>query len=189
MRDPVERAYSDYRMAVRTPGHKWAGESAPYHTFEEMARAEMSKFDDCILRQSGVAHVDIVRTCFGHDSDRFTRGIYDYQINSWVSFYAQDRQFFCFIHSEYLFNHHDEAMSVIAEFIGLAPYDWAAHSVHAGDGSYKYNQSTSLQSIDSEVVSELQAFFQRHGSRYYDLVRVHGYHGCLPESENNHMGA
>ena len=183
LREPIARAYSHWKMAkeftdLKLPGQEWAYNLVSRNaTFESRALEMMGKFDKCIGKQPASASgVENWIACQNQANKAFLRSVYDQQINMWREAFPDDS--FCVLDDDYLRNSQTQAMTAVARFIGLSQFNWSLLDVHPHD---HYTSEKAALPIDPAVVQQLNDFFARHGTIYYDHVKANGFWGCRPD--------
>ena len=186
LRDPVERLFSDWNMMIGRKinarnKHEKIDEALAiatnFDSFEDMARAAMREFEQCY---NGATQTpwETMNQCFKGKAYRLSISLYDITLDTWMQ--AFPHEYFCLVHSDFLFSNSSDAMKIVSDFIGLEPFDWKQYDIHANQGGYSKRNPDALKDVDPDVVRQLREFFARHGSKYYDLVSQHGFHGCRP---------
>ena len=187
LRDPVERLFSDWNMMmgrrlVAQKKHEKIDDvlaaSTDFAGFEDMALTAMKEFEQCFSATQSTT--ETMSLCFRGKAYRLTISMYDIALETWMHAFPHEQ--FCLVHSDFLFRNSTVAMGVVSDFIGLEPFDWGQFDIHANQGGYSKRNPDALKDVDPMVIAQLREFFARHGTKYYDLVSQHGYHGCRPAS-------
>jgi hypothetical protein len=151
LRDPVERAYSDYQMVTRK------GREAL--TFEEaMGAAEKVQPPD----EEGEARDSLGGARQGY----LSRSIYVDQLLRWREFFPTEQMLV--LKSEDFFDDPKETLKVILEFLGLPEWEPAAEELEGG----KRNEGRYEQQMDPSTRRRLEEYFEPHNRRLYDLLGV-----------------
>ena len=179
IRDPVRRVYSDWNQARGLTGHPWVDATAGYVPFNVTIEKILTGVDFyCPVLGTDMSNSELVNCLIEH-AERLAISLYDLAIDMWIDAFAPKHHFFCIVGSEFLFSNMTQAMDVISDFIGLTQFDWNQYKVHANEGEY----DSDFDHVEEGVIAKLRAFFRKYGSKYYDIVNIHGYHGCLPDVE------
>ena len=199
LRDPIARAFSHFRFAetraeeaeerydiavsrnLTNPGRPWFADAVDgYASFEEKINDLLDDFEGCERNHTTLPEGELFLTCFGDDTtNMLRRSMYDPQIDLWLDLFP--RQDFCIISQELLLNHKAEALTTVANFIGLPRFDWRKAEESRGHSAAPDGPDADENlPIEPRVLKRLQKFFAKHGTRWWDLVKAHGYHGCRP---------
>jgi hypothetical protein len=141
LRNPVDRAYSQYQMNVRK-GYE------PL-SFEEALAAEPQR-----LREAG----DWSTTQWRYSSYA-TRGLYAEQLDWWLAEFPREQ--LLVLKSEAFFERPDEGIQQALAFLGLPAWSPQQFEVH-NPGSYGQ--------MKPETRQRLAAYFAPHNRRLYDLL-------------------
>ena len=101
--------------------------------------------------------------------------LYDAPIDTWLR--AFPKHMFCIISNDFLRFKAPSALQLVGQFAGLSEHDWTSVGVKY---VHDHGAKPSLP-ISDPVQQRMRAFFQRHGSLYYDHVAEHGFWGCRPD--------
>lgn len=148
LRDPVERAFSHYRHAVRTGREKLSFEDA-LDAEEKRLAGEHRK----LVTVPG--YYSFAHQWYSYQS----RGLYAEQLERWWESF--DRQRLLVLKAEDLFDDPAATMTRVLEFLGMPPRDLGLlpHR-NRGDG----------ETIRPDTRAELQRFFDPHNQRLYRLL-------------------
>jgi hypothetical protein len=149
LRNPVERAYSDYQMMVR--------KGRETRTFEEAIEAE-----EAILRgEGGKLLEDEHYTSLDHQRFSYlAKSVYADQLLRWSKFFAKEQ--IVVLKSEDLFEHPQRTLSAVFTFLDLP--EWELELVdrrNAGDYAGEMNPATRRR---------LEEYFEPHNRRLYDFL-------------------
>jgi hypothetical protein len=145
LRDPVERAYSDYQMVAR--------KDREHKTFEEaIGLQEPAEAGD--------------RAALSEDSEYLSRGVYVDQLLRWTEFF--DREQLLVLKSEDFFENHTETLEVVLEFLGLPEWEPEASELEGG----KRNAGRYGEEMDPSTRRRLEEYFAPHNRRLYDFLGV-----------------
>lgn len=154
LRDPVDRAYSDYNHKVRE-GREPLG-------FEEAVAAEEKRLAgerEKMLADEGYQSVNYRRYSY------LSRGIYADQIEEWNRYFARDQMLV--FKSEDFFADPLRTLAASLEFLELPRWkprnqDPASNLDARHEGSY--------ETMNPEIRQRLEAYFEPHNRRLYDYL-------------------
>ena len=156
LRDPVERAYSLYQMAMRN------GWETTTTTFEEALGAEqavrpLGKGDEASERKDYLALND--------DSWYLSGGIYVDQLVCWASFFSDEQMLV--LKSEDFSERPQETLKLVLDFLELPDWEPKTHALHKKRhiGGYK-------QEMQPATRRRLQEYFEPHNRRLYKFLGV-----------------
>ncbi len=149
LRDPVERAWSHYRMAVR--------KERAARPFAEVVDEHMRRIGDRAsidLREEWKAH-------FGEEGDKpyLSKGIYADAVENWLESYPRDR--IHVIHSADLFERPADTYARVLGFLGLRAWRPASFG--------RFNAERE-EPLDPELRRRLASFFRPHNERLFELI-------------------
>ena len=148
-------------------------------SFDLSITKELDDYEACARQHTELNATQLYVRCFTDESRYYIlgRSLYDTQVQIWLDtgFNMSD---FCFISQELLLYNHTAALSIVSEFVGLAPFNWDALNVTAHSSSPVGPNAKEELPIDPVVLTRLRAFYARHGTYYWDHVRKHGFAGC-----------
>jgi Sulfotransferase domain len=159
LRNPVDRAYSDYQQGVRL--------GRETRRFEEAIQAEKSEIigkDEITPREGRIGPTDA--RC-----QYLRRGIYVDQLLHWTKFFTKDQ--ILVLKSEDFFEHTPETLKVVLKFLGLSPPSspklrtdfrgWLRNKRHKGE----YQQGMS-----SVTRRQLEEYFEPYNRGLYEYLDV-----------------
>jgi hypothetical protein len=134
LRDPVERAWSLYRLRCQ-----WGHES---RTFDEAVGAELAgDFTDEVVYD---AHWEI---------PYLKSGLYAAQLRPWIEVFGRDRVLI--VDSEDLFNQPSDVLTEIQEFMGITPVDLSFPHINAATDQTPSRAIERVQGYYDESDAEL----------------------------------
>ena len=159
LRNPVDRAYSDYQQAVRL--------GRETRRFEEAIQAEKREIigkDEILQREGRIGPTDA-------RYQYLRRGIYVDQLLHWTQFFTKDQ--ILVLKSEDFFERTPETLKVVLKFLGLSPTSspkprtdfrgWLRNKRHKGE----YQQGMS-----SVTRRQLEEYFEPYNSKLYEYLDV-----------------
>lgn len=148
LRDPVRRAYSEYKMAVE----KW-NERLSFASALDVEKDRLEGANKTI-RHGGNSH--------NHKTFSYaSRGLYHEQIQVWLKHF--DRKQICFVKSEDFRSYTEEGLEEIHNFLGLAPRKlWAVRLYNEGKSGAFFE--------DEETFERLKRFFMKDQENLADLL-------------------
>jgi Sulfotransferase domain len=150
LRNPVDRAYSDYQMMVRR-GFESRG-------FEEVVEAEEARLRDAKHKLLEDEHND----SFEHQRFSYlTRGIYVDQLLCWSRFFSKEQMLV--LKSEDFSKHPQDTFRLVFDFLGLP--DWEPETWKVRKKSGKHDQK-----MDPATRRLLEEYFEPHNRRLYDFL-------------------
>jgi Sulfotransferase domain len=151
LRNPVDRAYSDYQQRVRKGGEP--------RTFEEAIEAEKT----WSLGEEGKASEHEVHASL-YDARHWylSKGTYADQLPRWSKFFGDEQMLV--LKSEDFFERTPETLKLVLDFLDLP--DWEPDSWEIrGQGTYK-------QKMDPATRQRLEEYFEPHNQRLYEYLGV-----------------
>lgn len=148
LRDPVDRAYSQYQMQVRRRGETLSFEEAL--ALEEMelpAELHRARDDPSYISPSGFRRSYVAR------------GLYAAQLERWLELFPRERVLV--LSSEELLTEPDAAMATIASFLGVP--EWKAPR-------YPRRSTGSYEPMADETRERLARTFEQHNRRLEELL-------------------
>ena len=165
LRNPVERAYSDYQHVVRR-----SQEPLP---FEEAIRLEEAAIrggkSQPFRNRSGKrrgATEEGVGVDLGDHRGYLSRGIYVDQLLRWRRFFPEERMLV--LKSEELFARTPEVLKPVLDFLTLPEWELEAR----GRTRQKRNEGDYERRIDPTTREWLERFFEPHNQRLYEYLEV-----------------
>jgi hypothetical protein len=140
LRNPVDRAYSQYQMRLRRVGED---------SFEEAIDEELTR-----LPSNG----ELPGPEKGHHA-YLPRGVYADQLRRWLAVFPREQ--FLVLHSEAFFARPDEGLLRTLAFLGLPHWSPAEFEVHNPGAYLEMNPATRRR---------LQEFYAPHNHRLYELL-------------------
>jgi hypothetical protein len=155
LRNPVERAYSDYQMVAR--------KDREHKTFEEAIGLEGPA-------EVGKAHPKEGETPEAEDlavlnegSEYLSRGVYVDQLLRWSRFF--DKQQILVLKSEDFFESPQSTLKLVLEFLGLPEWE-----PEPSELENKRNEGRYGQEMDPATRRRLEEYFEPHNKRLYDFL-------------------
>jgi hypothetical protein len=159
LRDPVERAYSDYQMVAR--------KDREHKTFEEaiglQEPAEAGKSRP--LGKDGQNSEGEDRAVIDEDSEYLSRGVYVDQLLRWSEFFPREQ--ILVLKSEDFFERPQDTLKVVLDFLELPEWEPEASGLQN-----KRNAGTYGQGMDPATRLRLEEYFEPHNRRLYDFLGV-----------------
>ena len=157
LRNPVERAYSDYQMVARKDReHKTFEEAIGLEEPTEAGKARP-------LGKEGDASEGEDRAVLDEDSEYLSRGVYVDQLVRWSEFFSKEQMLV--LKSEDFFEHPQETLRVVLEFLGLPEWEPEAEELMGG----KRNEGR-YEEMDPATRRRLEEYFEPHNQRLYDYL-------------------
>ena len=153
LRDPVERAYSDYQMVAR--------KDREHKTFEEAIGLEEPTEEGGGENPEDEEHVGL-----NEDSEYLARSIYIDQLLRWSEFFPREQ--LLVLKSEEFFDDPKETLKVVLEFLALPQWEPGFEELEGG----KRNEGRYEQEMDPSTRRRLEEYFEPHNRRLYDLLGV-----------------
>jgi hypothetical protein len=151
LRDPVERAYSDYQMVAR--------KGRETLTFEgTIGAAENVQRPD----KEGEVRASLGGARHGY----LSRSIYVDQLLRWREHFPTQQ--LLVLKSEDFFENPKETLKVVLEFLDLPEWEPGAEELEGG----KRNEGRYEQEMDPSTRRRLEEYFEPHNRRLYDLLGV-----------------
>jgi Sulfotransferase domain len=156
LRNPVDRAYSDYQQVVR--------KGRETRTFDETVEAALEEAKQHPLDRRYAypyeAYSDSVDVC--SQSGCLLKGLYVDQLQHWAKFF--DREQMLVLQSESFFAGMPETLEPVLNFLGLPDWEPEATKVR--------NKGTYEQGMDPATRQRLEEFFEPHNQRLYEYLGV-----------------
>ena len=149
LRNPVERAFSNYNHMVRTG---FEGE-----TFERAIELESVRTEG---EFSKMLNKDYSYSFKHHHYSYLSRSIYHIEISRWLQYFKKDD--FIFLNSDDLYSNTAETYQNVLSFLGLEPYK----DVHFS----KLNSGGDYSMINEKTKSKLNDFFKPHNEKLFRLI-------------------
>ena len=151
LRNPVDRAYSDYQHTVMQ-GLETLGFSEALELEGERLRGEKER----ILADESYRSINYRRYSY------FARGIYVDQLEDWHRYF--DSQQLLILKSEEFFDRTSETLDLVLDFLGLPERDFEIVGLR--------NEGTYSEPMDFETRRWLQKYYEPHNKRLYEYLGV-----------------
>jgi hypothetical protein len=150
-RNPVDRAYSQYRFSTRR-GYEFA-------SFEEALRQEPLRLKkakrECLKRKKHLSQSTVYR-----ELSYRRRGLYAQQLKVWIErFPKRNIWVLC---TEELNNQPDSTLEKVTRFLGVSEYNF--------DTRERHHQSPEYSDMSPMVRRDLVDYFKPHNQKLYSLV-------------------
>jgi hypothetical protein len=141
LRNPVDRAYSQYRMRVRRD-------------------AETLSFEEAIAKESErmSASDDPASVAWRHHS-YVKRGLYAEQLERWMSVFPRER--FLILKSEDFYENPERILHDTQKYLGLRPWS---------PGNFKAYHMSEYDDMEPDTRKRLGEYFAEHNKRLYALL-------------------
>ena len=150
MRNPVERAYSNYHHMVRTKREPLS--------FEDAIAAEEERLAGTVEAIKANPNASLKHF---FNFSYLARGRYIEQIENWLQYYPQEQ--FLFLRSEDMFEQPAEMFAQIANFLSLPDFDLKKYP-NANPGGYK--------PMKDETRAKLVEYFRPYNERLYTRLGI-----------------
>jgi hypothetical protein len=150
LRDPVDRAYSQYRMQVRGFGLEETGsfeEALELETAELPAQLERAGADPSYVSPDGFRRSYVAR------------GLYAQQLERWLGLFPRDR--LLVLASEDLRRDPRASMEIVADFLGVPRFD---------DATYGLRSVAEHEPVPPALRERLAQAFEPHNRRLEELL-------------------
>jgi hypothetical protein len=147
LRNPVDRAYSDYHLVAR--------KGREPRSFEEVVGLEGDEISEGGENRAG---------SFDDNSMYFSRGVYVDQLLRWVEFY--DKEQLLVLKSEDFFESPLVTLKVVLDFLDLPALEGEASEIIPN----KRNEGHYEQEMDPATRRRLEEYFEPHNQRLYDFL-------------------
>ena len=175
LRDPIVRAYSEFRFCKATPHYCNIDGLNANSTFEALINATLNKFSGCFESDNPVDY------CLSH-SEVIKPGFYDFHIEQFMQ--GIPHTSLCVISNDFLATDQHKVLSIVEKFVGLDPFDWS--SLEVSTDAEKITKSKHLGETADElpvspsILKRLRDVFHEQPHVYYDHVKEWGFYGCRP---------
>jgi sulfotransferase family protein len=149
LRNPVNRAYSDYQMSVRTGGE--------HRTFEEAVGADKKARP---LGKGDEAPEHERPTGLDDNSEYLSRGVYVDQLLRWSKFFSKEQMLV--LKSEDFFERPQETLKAVLDFLELPEWEPQGWEIRK-KGEYEEEMNPSTRRL-------LEEYFEPHNRRLYDYL-------------------
>jgi hypothetical protein len=150
LRNPVDRAYSEYQHQVRK-----GVETLKFEEATEAEEARMRSERDKMLEDEHLAGFQ--------GFSYLSRGVYVEQLLRWSEFFSREQMLV--LKSEDFFERPQETLKTILEFLDLPDRELGASEL-----GNKLNKGGYEQEMDPATRRRLEAFFEPHNRRLYDYL-------------------
>jgi hypothetical protein len=151
-RDPVERAYSQFRDGRAEGVEECESFAEAVAKEEERLRPELARIAaDPMYRSWNFARWSYLR-----------RSRYDEQIEPWLALFPREQ--FLFLKAEDMFADPQQALDATHEFLGLPP--------HRPEHIRRLNVTPGRSSLPDDVREDLVEYFRPHNERFYELTGI-----------------
>ena len=148
LRNPVERAYSDYQQVARKGRETLAFEEAIGAAVEGSTPGEENE----------------ARTALADARHRYlSRGIYVDRLLRWTKFF--DKEQLLVLKSEDFFENPQDTLKVVLEFLGLPEWEPTAEELGG-----RRNKGAYEEGMDPATRRRLEEYFEPHNQRLYDFL-------------------
>ena len=149
LRNPVDRAYSDYQNRLRE-GNEFLGFEEAIEAEEERIKGEKEK----MLADEGYSSASHRRHSY------LARGVYVDQIKEWHNHFDPDQ--LLVLKSEDFFKNTRKMMQLVCDFLGLP--EWDGGNFGQGKNRRRYNP------MSPTIREKLESYFEPHNQRLYDYL-------------------
>lgn len=155
LRNPVDRAYSDYQ-------HKYREGREPLRSFQEAIEAEENRLRG--EREKMLADEDYASPNHRRFS-YLSRGVYVDQLKEWRKYFDEDQ--LLVLKSEDFLERPSETLASVHDFLGLP--EWETGDL---DDDAEVSHKASYRALDPAVRQRLEIFFEPHNQRLYEYLGV-----------------
>ena len=155
LRNPVDRAYSDYQ-------HKYREGREPLTSFEAAIEAEGQRLrgeKEKMLADENYASRDYRRYSY------LSRGVYVDQLKEWHKYFDEEQ--ILVLKSEDFFGRPSDTMRTVCDFLGLP--SWEMEILQDDSGA---RHKGSYENLSSATRQRLEEYFQPHNQRLYEYLGV-----------------
>jgi len=145
LRNPVQRAYSNYNLGLRAGTEKL--------TFEEAIRKELDT-----LTENKISAENIFKFCDVRRSN-IAKSLYIYQMKIWFERFSKNRLFI--ISTEEMSNSPSHTMNQVYEFLDLPKYEHAF---------FEKRKKMSYDKMSDSIRKELEEFFKPYNEELFKLI-------------------
>jgi len=163
LRNPVDRAYSDYQQVT------WRGRET--RTFEEAISVRKQRS----LSQEDETSERCDRISLDERSEYLSRGIYVDQLLRWSEFFSEEQMLI--LKSEEFFERPKDTLKAVLDFLDLPEWEPQALEPRDEPNKEKYertkvNKGRYEQEMDPATRRRLEEYFEAHNRRLYDYLGV-----------------
>ncbi len=145
LRNPVQRAYSNYYLGVREGTEKL--------TFEEAVRKELDTFPENKILAENIFKFCNIRRSY------IAKSLYVYQMKIWFERFSKNRLFV--ISTEEMSKSPAHTMNQAYEFLGLPKYE---------NTFFEKRKKASYEKMGDNIRKELEEFFKPHNEELFKLI-------------------
>lgn len=149
LRNPIDRAYSNFKMAQRAGREKLSFANAVRSERIRVEDEYVNMMNDSSYNSLAVAHFSYLK-----------RGEYVEQLERWFSYFPREQ--FLILNSEELFKNPSKQYRQVLNFLGLPDWDLSTYHVYH-DGQYE-------QDIDPDTMRFLSEHFAPYNQRLFKLI-------------------
>ena len=151
LRNPVDRAYSHYRLESRKEREKLSFEEAVALESEKKLDGEIKGFS------KNLSHYNSGHRCKPY----ITRGLYEQQLKKWYELFPKEKLFF--IHSEEFFKDPELQLNRVLKFLGLPEHRLKEYK--------KFEESKNEpDNMSEELRKKLSKYYEPYNRKLYDLL-------------------
>jgi hypothetical protein len=159
LRNPVDRAYSDYQQAAR--------KGRETRRFEAAIEEKTTR----LLRKEGKTSEHGNRARGDNERSKYlTKGIYVDQLLRWSQFFDDEQ--ILVLKSEDFFERPVETLKVVLAFLDLPEWEPKASELQASELQERRHEGGYEQEMDPSTRRRLEEFFEPHNRRLYDYLGV-----------------
>lgn len=147
LRNPVDRAVSQYRLARR-----WGTEPLSFEEAIEIELEFIRNYESPTGATESPATVNAPRSYVA-------RGLYADQLRRWMTYFPSDQ--LLILQSEHLYRDAGRVVSDVTDFLGLSGWE--------PDLTYRGRKLAQV-SVSQDVLQELEAFYRPHNQDLYELL-------------------
>jgi hypothetical protein len=152
LRDPIERAFSQFQMSRREGVE-------PLESFEEAIAREDERLRPEIERMAADPRYNSWNFgCWSY----LARSRYAEQVERWLAVFPREQ--FLFLKAEDLFTDPNRVFAAAHEFLGLPP--------HTAEQAPRLNTSASYEGVNRTTREQLLDYFRPHNERLYELIGI-----------------
>jgi sulfotransferase family protein len=157
LRDPVERAYSDYQMVTR--------KDREHKTFEEAIglkqTAEAGKTQP--LGTEGENSEGEEGANLNEDSEYLSRSVYVDQLQHWSKYFSREQMLI--LKSEDFFENPEQTLNTVLAFLDLPEWEPEPSKLENKRNAGRYEDD-----MDPATRRRLEEYFEPHNRRLYDYL-------------------
>ena len=148
LRNPIERAWSNYRMCV-------------WHKFESLSFEDALKYEDERMKRELVKMLDVSYHSYIMQRLSYrSHGVYANYLEEWFKHFSREQ--FLILKSEDLFSEPEKIYSAVIDFLKLPKF--------IGGQFENYNKGKIEDGIPASSRKELAEFYKPHNERLYSLI-------------------